>query len=137
MFIYIWFPFSILAVNHHNEKNWVLSFLTHNLRLILMRMKQKEKFFFEKKKIKMADSKKVHFSKSPILKIFLWKFLGFVLGLVGLIVMQRALLHLNLYGCEAVRHKRKNSLKTQKKQNRTSDISEIFAIFLFFFIVKI
>ena len=48
--------------------------------------KAKKNFFFEKKKkLKMADSKKVHFSKSPILKIFLWKFLGFVLGLVGLI----------------------------------------------------
>ena len=34
-----------------------------------MGMKQK-KFFFLKKKIKMADSKKAHFSKSPILKIF-------------------------------------------------------------------
>ena len=32
--------------------------------------KQKNIFFLEKK-IKMADSKKVHFSKSPILKIFL------------------------------------------------------------------
>ena len=33
----------------------------------------------------MADSKKAHFSKSPILKIFSWKFLRLVLGLVGLI----------------------------------------------------
>ena len=33
----------------------------------------------------MADSKKAHFSKSPILKIFSRKFLRFVLGLVGLI----------------------------------------------------
>ena len=32
----------------------------------------------------MADSKKAHFSKSPILKIFSRKFLRFVLGLVGL-----------------------------------------------------
>ena len=32
----------------------------------------------------MADSKKVHFSKSPILKIFSRKFLRLVLGLVGL-----------------------------------------------------
>jgi hypothetical protein len=32
----------------------------------------------------MADSKKLSFSKSPILKIFLWKFHG-PLGLVGLI----------------------------------------------------
>jgi hypothetical protein len=33
----------------------------------------------------MADSKKVRFSKSPILKNFLWKFHGLVLGLVELI----------------------------------------------------
>ena len=33
----------------------------------------------------MADSKTLSFSKSPILKIFLQKFLGLVLGLVGLI----------------------------------------------------
>jgi len=30
-----------------------------------------KKFFFEKMKFKMADSKKGHFSKSPILNIFL------------------------------------------------------------------
>ena len=30
----------------------------------------KKKYFFSKKKFKMADSKKAHFSKSPILKIF-------------------------------------------------------------------
>ena len=41
-------------------------------------------FFFRKKKFKMADSKKAHFSKSPILKIFSRKFLRLVLGLVGL-----------------------------------------------------
>ena len=28
--------------------------------------------------------------------------------------MQKALMQLNLYGCEAVRHKLKNGLKTQK-----------------------
>jgi hypothetical protein len=32
----------------------------------------------------MADSKKARFSKSPILKFFSWKFLRWVLGLVGL-----------------------------------------------------
>ena len=32
----------------------------------------------------MVDSKKLSFSKSPILKIVLWKFHGLVLGLVGL-----------------------------------------------------
>ena len=44
----------------------------------------KKKIFFLKKKFKMADSEKAHFSKSPILKIFSRKFLRFVLGLVGL-----------------------------------------------------
>ena len=48
-----------------------------------MGMKQK-KIFFSKKKFKMADSKKAHFSKSPILKIFSQKFLRLVLRLVGL-----------------------------------------------------
>ena len=38
----------------------------------------------KQKKFKMADSKKAHFSKSPILKKFSRKFLRFVLGLVGL-----------------------------------------------------
>ena len=33
----------------------------------------------------MAYSKKLSFSKSPIIKMFLWKFHGLVLGLVGLI----------------------------------------------------
>jgi hypothetical protein len=37
-----------------------------------------------KKKSKMADPKKLSFSKSPILKIFLRKFHGLVLGSVGL-----------------------------------------------------
>ena len=59
------FPRSFLAVNHHNKKNWAPSILTHNLWLIFMGMKQKE--------ILMADSKKLSFSKSPILNIFLRK----------------------------------------------------------------
>ena len=33
---------SFLAVNHHNNKNWVPSILTHNLWLIFMGMKQKK-----------------------------------------------------------------------------------------------
>ena len=41
----------------------------------------KKKF---KQKFKMADSKKAHFSQSPILKIFSWNFFRWVLGLVGL-----------------------------------------------------
>ena len=49
-----------------------------------MGLSKKKKFFFEKKKFKMADSKKTHFSKSPILEIFSRKSLRSVLGLVGL-----------------------------------------------------
>ena len=45
----------------------------------------KKNSFFEKIKFKMADSKKGHFSKPPILNIFLWKFHGSVLGLVEFI----------------------------------------------------
>ena len=45
----------------------------------------KKFLFFLKKKIKMADSKKLSFSTLPILNIFLRKFYGLVLGLVGLI----------------------------------------------------
>ena len=45
---HLWFPLSFLAVNHHNNKNWVLSILTHNLWLSLMGMKQKIIYFFEK-----------------------------------------------------------------------------------------
>ena len=47
--------------------------------------KAKKIFFFWKKKFKMADSKKGHFSTLSILNIFFWKFHGSVLGLVGLI----------------------------------------------------
>jgi hypothetical protein len=39
-------------------------------------------FFFLKKKIKMADSKKLSFSTPPIINIFLRKFQGLVLELV-------------------------------------------------------
>ena len=42
-------------------------------------------FFFEKKKFKMADSKKLSFSTSPKAEQFPPKFHGLVLGLVGLI----------------------------------------------------
>ena len=45
----------------------------------------KKKNFFEKMKFKMADSKKGHFSKSPILKKFSRNFHRLVLGLVGLV----------------------------------------------------
>ena len=56
------FPPSFLAVNHHNNKNWVPSILTHNLWLIFMEMKQKKIQKKIQKKFKMADSKKLSFS---------------------------------------------------------------------------
>ena len=59
------------------DQNFDPSLLTNKLWLIFMGKKAKKKF-------KMADSKKAHFSKSPILKIFSRKFLRWVLGLVGL-----------------------------------------------------
>ena len=71
------------AVNHCNQKNWVPFILIQNLWLVFMETKQK--IFFSRKQFKMAASKKLRFSKSPILIIFLWKFHGLVLGLVGLI----------------------------------------------------
>ena len=49
-----------------------------------MEKKKKRKKKISKKRFKMADSKKAHFSKSPILKICSRKFLRWVLGLVGL-----------------------------------------------------
>ena len=49
-----------------------------------MRIKQK-KIFFEKKKFKMADSKKLRFSKPPIIEKISRKFHGLVRGLVVLI----------------------------------------------------
>ena len=49
-----------------------------------MGMKQKKNFFM-KKKIKMANSKKLSFSTSPKAEQFPPKFHGLVLGLVGLI----------------------------------------------------
>ena len=60
------------------------SLLAKRLWLIFMGMKLKI-FSFWKKKSKMTNSKKLRFSKSPILKLFLRKFHRLVLGLVGLI----------------------------------------------------
>ena len=74
-----------------------------------------KKIFFEKKKIKMADSKKGNFSKSARLNIFVAKLSGMGPWVSRIDLMQRALMWLNLYGREAVRHKLKNSVKTQKR----------------------
>ena len=73
------------AGNQGIHQNFDKSLLTYKCWLIFMRVKQKKNFFFEKKKFKMADSKKGHFPAPPILNIFSWKFHGLVLGLVELI----------------------------------------------------
>ena len=67
----------------------------------------KNYFFFSKKKFKMADSKKAHFSKSPILKNFLRKFQRLVLGIVGLIDAKAINVALPKWsqGCPAERQK--------------------------------
>ena len=59
-----------LAVDHLNHQNFKKSLLPYKCGLIFGGMKGKF-FFFEKMKFKMANSKKGHFSKSPILDIFL------------------------------------------------------------------
>ena len=51
----------------------------------LNKNKAKKNIFFLKKKIKMADSKKLSFSTSPKAEQFPPKFHGLVRGLVGLI----------------------------------------------------
>ena len=64
------FPCSFLAVNHHNSKNWVPFILTHNLWLIFMGIKKKQK---------------LSFSTLQRAELFLPKFYRLVLGIVGLI----------------------------------------------------
>ena len=68
------------AWNHGNHQNFEKIDTSYKRFFSL-----EKKNIFKKKKFKMADSKKPSFSKSPILNIFLWKFHGLVLGLVGLI----------------------------------------------------
>ena len=53
------------AGNQGIHQNFDKSLLTYKCWLIFMRMKQKKIFFFEKKKFKMADSKKLSFSTTP------------------------------------------------------------------------
>ena len=66
-----------LAGNQDNRQKFDPSLLTNKLWHVFMVIKQK--------KIKIADSKKLRFSKSPNLKKKLWKFNGLFLGLVALI----------------------------------------------------
>ena len=63
-----------MAGNQVNHQNFNPSLIPEKLGPIFMGMKQK--------KSKMADSKKLSFTKSPI---FLLKFHGLVLGSIGLI----------------------------------------------------
>ena len=64
------------------DKNFDPSLLTNKL---LTCFHGNEANFFWKNKFKIGDSKKLSFSKSPILNIFSWKFHWLVLGLVELI----------------------------------------------------
>ena len=73
------------AGNQGKHQNWAPSILPHNLWLIFMGIKQKTIFLQKKKNPKWPIFQNGRFSKSPILKNFLWKFHGLVLGLVGLI----------------------------------------------------
>ena len=66
--------------NQEKHQNFNPSILPYEFGLILIGMKQT--FFF--KKIQNDQLKRLSFSKSPILKFFSWKFLRWVLGLVGL-----------------------------------------------------
>ena len=72
----------ILALNHHNHKNWVPIILTHNLWLIFIGIKQRKKKI--EKKNQNGRLKKTEFFKIANSQYFLWKFHGLVLGLVGL-----------------------------------------------------
>ena len=65
------------AGNQGNHQNFKKSLLSYKCWLIFLG--------WSKKKIKMADSKKLRFSTPPILNIFSWKFYGLVLGSVELI----------------------------------------------------
>ena len=70
---------------HQNMDTYSPSLLSRNLWLFFMGLSKKKIFFFEKKKSKMADSKKPHFAKRSILNIFLPNWAGWVHGLVELI----------------------------------------------------
>ena len=70
----------MLAGNHGNHQNFDPSLLVS---LIVSHGDEAKKI--DKKDSKMADSKKLRFSKSPILNFFSRKFYRMVLGLIGLI----------------------------------------------------
>ena len=73
-----------IARNFLETMENIKNILPYKFGPILMGIKQKKKFYL-KKKINIADSKKMRFSKSPILKKISRKFHRSVLGLVGLI----------------------------------------------------
>ena len=82
-----------LAGNQGNHQNFVPSLISKNLSLIFMGMKQERNISLEKNP-KMVDKKIWVIQNRRFSSVFL-KLLG-------------------IYGCEAVQHKRKNSLKTPK-----------------------
>ena len=67
---HLWFPHSFLAVSHHNNKNWVLSILTNKF-VTNFHGDEAKKIKIKKNNSKWPTQKKLSFSKSPILKIFL------------------------------------------------------------------
>ena len=79
---YVWGEW-VLAVNHHNHKNWDPSTLTHNLWLIFIGIKHFF-FFFEKQNSKWLTQKKCFFQNCQFSIFFLWKFHELFLGLIGL-----------------------------------------------------
>ena len=110
------------VVTEGNHHYFDPSLLPKKLWLIFMGKKQKKIFW---KKIQNDRLKKTEFFNFPNSQYFLKKFQGWVLWLVGLL-MQRALIELNLYVCEAVPNKLKNSLKTQNWELAVLKISIFF-----------
>ena len=70
---HLWFPPLFLALNHYDIETWDPSILTHNLWLIFMGMKQKNFFFFLKKKIQNGRLKKGSFFNSVNSQFFFVK----------------------------------------------------------------
>ena len=71
------------AGNQSDHQNFNPSLTTYKCWLIFLAMEQKKKEKILKKKLKVADSKKLSFFSPPILNIFSRKFQGLVLWSVG------------------------------------------------------
>ena len=84
---------------------------------------KKTKIFFLKKRKSKWLTKRAYFPAPPILIILSQKFHGLVFLLE---LIDGALTWLNLYGCEAVQRKLKNSLKNTKNALVPQDLSGKF-----------